>query len=334
MITLAHRIANRSKDFVLFNPFFESFWVNRMRGRVAAMLYHQVQGGAETEFLTRGGSPNISAAELCSDLTFFKKHGARFFTFADLIAGQFPEKDEIGIAVCFDDCFLNNYVAGLSVLNDLSIPATFFQTTALVDATDLLWEHKLYWHTRSDEMCVRFVTLAADCLGKPEYLSYSAEVLVRTLRECIPFVDCERVIAAADEKLSTLAERTAVAALIYPSAAQVRSAAHNGHEIASHGHRHLFRASVTRSEFSDDLKRSAQILSDISGRRPQTYSFPFDNWTSEDQSTVLEIFKAASTVSKKPVLRDGSRTLVPRFTWPGAARNAFRHRRWLVTGMI
>jgi len=334
VITLARRIANRSKDYLLFNPLLESFWVNRMHGRVAAMLYHQVQGGAETEFLTRGGSPNISAAELGSDLAFFKTQCARFFTFADLIDGQFPEKNEIGIAVCFDDCFANNYVEGAAVLNKLSVPATFFQTTALVDATDLLWEHKLYWYTRSDEMTARFVTLAADCLAKPEYLSYGASELVKTLREGVPFVDCQRVINAADERLSSLAERAAIAALIYPSTVQVRSAAHNGHEIASHGHQHFFRASVTRTEFSDDLKRSAQILADITGTDPKTYSFPFDNWTSDDQSTVLEVFKAASTVSKQPILRDGRRTLLPRFTWPGAARNAFRHRRWLVTGMI
>ena len=77
MITLARRIANRSKDYLLFNPLLEPFWVNKMRGRVAAMLYHQVQGGSETAFLTRGGSPNISAAELGSDLAFFKAQGAK-----------------------------------------------------------------------------------------------------------------------------------------------------------------------------------------------------------------------------------------------------------------
>ena len=334
MIALARRIANRSKDYILFNPLLESIWVDKMRGQVAAMLYHQVEGRAETEFLTRGGSPKISTAELRSDLAFFKKLGARFFTFADLIAGQFPEKNEVGIAVCFDDCFRNNYEAGIAVLDDLRIPATFFQTTGLVDATDLLWEHKLYWYTRNDGMTARFAAMAADCLATPELeLLTRGDFLVR-LREGMPFSECQRVIAAADELLSPAVERAELAALIYPSAAHIRSAAKSGHEIASHGHQHLFRARVTRSEFSDDLKRSAVSLTELTGIRPENYSFPFDNWSSEDQATVLETFKAASTVSKQPVLRGSSRTLLPRFTWPGAARNSFRHRRWLVTGGI
>jgi len=334
LIKLARRIANRSQDYVLFNRLLESFWVNKMRGRVAAMLYHQVQAGPEAEFLVRGGSPSISVPELRADLAFFKKQGARFFTFADLIAGRFPEQDEIGVAVCFDDCFLNNYREGLSVLEEQAVTATFFQTTALVDATDLLWEHKLYWYTRNETVSAQFASLAANCLSAPEYVTYPTSELLHLLRERIPFAECKRVLSAADEILSTPDERAQVAAQIYPSAAMVRSAANRGHEIASHGHQHLFRASVTAAEFADDLLRSAQILAEIVRSRPTTYSFPFDNWAAGDEAAVLRVFDAASTVSKKPILKVDDKSLFPRFTWPGAAPNSHRHRRWLVTGTI
>ena len=334
MIKLARRIANRSKDYVLFNPLLESFWVDKMRGRVAAMLYHQIQAGPESEFLVRGGSPSISENGLREDLAFFKKQGARFFTFADLIGGRFPEKNEIGIVVCFDDCFVNNYREGLFVLNEQGVTATFFQTTALVDATDLLWEHKLYWYTRNETVSAQFAALAANRLDAPRYLTYPTAELLHVLRERVPFADCKRVLSAADETLSSPDERARVAAQIYPSAAMVRSAASYGHEIASHGHQHLFRACVTATEFADDLVRSAQILTEIAGCRPTTYSFPFDNRAPEDEAAVLRVFDAAATVSKKPILKRDDKRLLPRFTWPGAAPNSLRHRRWLVTGTI
>ena len=334
MIKLARRIANRSKDYVLFNPLLESFWVDKMRGRVAAMLYHQVQAGPESEFLVRGGSPSISVNGLRADLAFFKKQGARFFTFADLITGRFPEKNEIGIAVCFDDCFANNYREGLFVLNEQGVTATFFQTTALVDATDLLWEHKLYWYTRNETVSKQFAALAANCLAAPKYLTYPTAELLHVLRERIPFIECERVLSAADETLSSPDERVREARQIYPSAAMVRSAASCGHEIASHGHQHLFRACVTAAEFATDLVRSAQILTEIAGCRSTTYSFPFDSWAAEDEAAVLRVFDAACTVSKKPILKVDDKRLLPRFTWPGAAPNSLRHRRWLVTGTI
>lgn len=334
MIKLARRLANRSKDYVLFNPLLESFWVDKMRGRVAAMLYHQVQADAQAEFLVRGGSPSISAAELRDDLAFFKKQGAKFFTFADLISGRFPAKDEIGIAVCFDDCFQNNYREGLAVLDEQGVTATFFQTTGLVDATDLLWEHKLYWYTRNETVRVQFATLAANCLAAPDCKTYRTEKLVQVLREGIPFADCLRVLSTADEILSCAAERTGVAAQIYPSAVMVRSAASRGHEIASHGHQHLFRAAVTADEFARDLARSAQALIGITGRRPTTYSFPFDNWAAGDKEAVLRVFDGAATVSKKPIVRGDDKRNLARFTWPGPAPNSLRQRRWLVTGGI
>ena len=273
-------------------------------------------------------------AELRADLAFFKRQGARFFTFADLIAGSFPDKDEIGVAVCFDDCFLNNYREGLSVLEEEGVIATFFQTSALIDATDLLWEHKLYWYTRNDGVSAQFAELAANCLAAPECRTYPTANLLHLLRERIPFAQCERVLTSADKILSSPDERARVAARIYPSAEQVLSAARAGHEIASHGHRHLFRAGVTEIEFADDLVRSAQILADVTGRRPTTYSFPFDNWAARDEEAVLRVFDAASTVSKRPILKGDDKRLLPRFTWPGAAPNLFRHRRWLLTGII
>jgi peptidoglycan/xylan/chitin deacetylase (PgdA/CDA1 family) len=336
MSALASRVLNRSKDYLLFNPLLEPLWLNRMRGKVTSFLYHRVgQANApESAFLTAGGSPIISEDSLRDDISFFKRRGARFFTFAQLADGAYPEDDEVGVAICFDDCFLSNYTHGLAVLNALEVKATFFQATAMVDANSLLWEHQLYWHARQERQFGEFRRLALEIMKDTSLSALADRRFIEHLRENIPFSECADLLRAA-QHLSGGAEAMAEAArLIYPSSGNLRQAFSQGHDLACHGHRHLKRSSITAAEFESELSQSRAALQQITGVPPVAFSYPFDSYFPEDDAITRRHFKIAATVAKRMILRNADPMWIPRFTWPGPPRNGLRLRRWLLTGTI
>ena len=108
-----------------------------------------------------------------------------------------------------------------------------------------------------------------------------------------------------------------------------------GHEIGCHGHQHLKRTTVSADVFRDDLVRSRDTLRDLLGTPPRAYSLPFSSHLPGDEEICRqECFEIAATVERDRDIRLPLTFYLPRFTWPGPARNIFRQRRWLLTGTI
>src|SRR5947207_10847783 len=239
---LIRRIANRSKDALFLAPL-DRVWTGGMRGKVTCFLYHRV-GEPTGDFLDRGGSPVITPRELERDLHLLQSIGALFLTFEDLRNGRFPTSDQIGAIISFDDCFACNYTTGLDVIERAGARATLFQTTALVDADRLLWEHEIYWHTRDDAHAARFAALARERIGG-ERTNW-----VEHLREDLGPDVVQPLLAAArdDERAMSDAARA-----LYPTSEQVRGARTRGHEIGSHGHQHFKRVNINAETFEAEL---------------------------------------------------------------------------------
>ena len=325
----APRLANRLKD-AAFVPPLDRWWRGRMRGRVACLLYHRVGDPDDLPFLARGGSPVIGASQLERELVALGRLGARFGTFADLRDGWFPGPREIGVIVSFDDGFRSTYEAGLEVLGRVGVPAVFFQTSGLLSAGELIWEHALYWFTRDEPSEARFAAFARAAL--PE-IGPGAPIVAQ-LRERLPGPRIEDLLGRARALLGDTVEERALAARAYPTAEHVRRARDLGHEIGSHGHAHYRRATLDDAAFEADLARSVQVLGDLLGRPPAAYSYPFDSHRPGDDAIVGRYFRQAATVAKRPIERDTDPLWIPRFTWPGHPRSALRERRWLLTGRI
>ncbi len=331
------RLANRAFDIVYF-PGCASFTLRRRRGRVACLLYHRVVTPSNDaySFVTRGGVPAIDPDELASDLAYLKHKGACFLTFDDLRAGYFPSEREWGVIVTFDDCFYDNYVHGLGVLSTLGIKAVFFQTSGLVDGNELIWEHRLYWYTRNDQMAARLLMLANEVLtAKGLAPIVHQNDVVYTLREQIPHSIAADILerACADAVLSDSIPQ--LPGRLYPTADQVRAARRAGHEIGCHGHLHFRRANIPIALFRSDLMHSQAALTSILGEAPASYSFPFSSFGPGDVEISHTLFDAVATVERTRVMEcPGDRVVAPRFTWPGPARNGFRKRRWLLAGTI
>jgi peptidoglycan/xylan/chitin deacetylase (PgdA/CDA1 family) len=334
-MALLGRLVNRSKDYLLFNPLLEGFWLRRARGKITALLYHQIDTTRTDDFLVRGGSPVVTPEVFLQDLRSLQRWGARFYTFRQILAGEFPSPDEFGVAICFDDCFRNNYTVGREALDACDVKATYFQSTAMIDSAELIWEHRLYWHTRNDVQAAAFKRIAQRVLPCDSRLhAASGRTLVAHLREAVPFDDCAKVLAAADAESAIADEMQLMARELYPTAADLRSAASTGHEIASHGHHHYKRVNISDSIFEAELVRSSAVLAAILGERPTSFSYPFDSHLPSDADVCRRYFLGGATVAKRRIERAEDPMWLPRFTWPGTPRNEFRRRRWLLTGTI
>src|SRR5262249_22673597 len=229
--------------------------------------------------MTRGGVPAIDPDELDYDLNYLKRNGARFLTFDDLREGHFPSEREWGIIVTFDDCFYDNYKQGLDVLSTLGIKAVFFQTSGVVDGQELIWEHRLYWYSRSDQIVARLLKHANEALtakGLP-LIGHQNDV-VHTLRDQTPFAVTADILERASADAMLTDSMPQLPGRLYPTAEQVRGARRAGHEIGCHGHLHFKRANIPIALFRSDLERSKATLADILGRAPASYSFPFSSF--------------------------------------------------------
>jgi peptidoglycan/xylan/chitin deacetylase (PgdA/CDA1 family) len=312
--------------------------IPRRHGRVIGLLYHSVIAPSDDpySFITRGGLPAIDPQELASDLAYLKRNGANFLTFDDLRAGRFPSEREWAVIVTFDDCFYDNYTQGIEVLSTLGIKAVFFQTSGLIDAQELIWEHRLYWYSRNDQIAARLLCLANAVLASTELAPIDHQNgVVHTLREEIPFAVTAEILRRASTDAALNDSMPQLPGRLYPTAEQVRNAHRAGHEIGCHGHLHFKRANIPVALFRSDLEHSKAVLTNILGKVPASYSFPFSSFGPDDTEICRSLFDVVAAVERKRVMeRSEDRVLAPLFTWPGPAKNSFRQRRWLLTGTI
>ena len=366
---MLHRLANRAQDF-LYLPGLERFWLRRLRGQVLCLLYHRVGQPDRFPFLAWGGSPVITQEDLYRELACLRDAGVRFLVFGDLLRGEFPGLDEVGVIVSFDDGFRDVYGAGLAILDRLDIKGTVFQTTAMIQGVGsltagpplrragtcqgrqdqqkaahlsgprgngenlgLIWEHELYWYAYHPEPFAHLQKLATEMLaGCPAGLNNKG--LVDWLRDNVSPPRIEVLLARVRHDLGTAESAAELGVDLYPNVADIQAAARRGHEIGSHGHRHYPRERITTPLFEEELQTSAAILEATLGRRATCFSYPFNSFLPGDEAIAARYYNQVATVEGRPITPGDDRLRLPRCTWPGQQPNALRRRRWLLTGRV
>lgn len=330
--TVLTRAANRLKD-LFFLPGAEMYWTKRLSGRVLALLYHRIVDTDWHSFLARGGTPTTSLQQFDRDMEFLQGLGASFLTFDDLRRRAFPDGEGFSVAINFDDGFLDTYRVALPCLEARGIRATVFQCTAMVDASRMLLEHQYYWWSDS-ESAGRELRRLANQRGWPALRQ--SRNLERSGLNPAPWI-CTVPLNELEEVRSLMEAAYPVPPglikALYPTGEDLIGAVRRGHEIGSHGHGHLHRATMTTDAFDQDLFDSASVLRQILGPRPLAYSFPYAARVPGDAARCLHHFDLLANVEARPIERDFDPTGVPRSSWP-ATRSRLRNRRWLLTGTI
>jgi len=286
--------------------------------------------------LTRGGVPATSPAELEWDLQYLVTLGARFLTFENILAGDFPGPEEFGIVISFDDCFADNYTTGRSILDKFGIKAVFFQTTGLIDRQTLLWEHQLYWYGRQPDMLARLWEIANSVLTNVGRSRIdNPDEVIAELRDATPFRIVTAILEEAEKDRLLKINDEDLPVGLYPQSGQLRETRGLGHEIGCHGHQHLRRTMIDKETFKADLEQARESIATLLEEPPRSYSFPFSSYLPGDDAICKDVaFEIAATVSQCSDFDSPIPYLVPRCTWPGPARNRLRQRRWLLTGGI
>lgn len=332
---IIHRLLNRAKDYLFFSPVFDDFWINRLRGKVTCILYHRVDIPSNNNFLTMGGIPVISPEILEEELRFFVQKGVTFLTFEQLSKGLFPSPTKCGFIVTFDDCFLDNYTNGLQILKRLGINAVFLQTTGMIDAEDLLWEHALCLYMYDETYTHEFRLLAQKVLSDyREVIQSFSGNLIKCLRERVPTRRVDEFLEMCKKRFCNQDELSKIARRIYPRTKDLQYAYALGNEIGSHGHHHYKRENIDDSLFEEELIRSSKVLESILGERPSSFSYPFNSYKKDDDEICSKYFSYVATVNSGYITPQTNPLCLPRFCWPGYTKNRFRQRRWLLTGRI
>lgn len=332
-MSLARRLANRAKD-ILFVPGMEGIWRRQLHGRVMALVYHRVADPALFPFLERGGTPVIRPEQLGREISFLKEQGAQFYTFADLRAGRFPGADEFGVVLTFDDGFRDNYTTGLEVLESSGVKAVFFQASGMVGAQALIPEHALYWYADNPATSRRLGQLAGEA-GWPGAEGAVEHELIGLVGRWLREVQADSlVMVVARMREHEQDEERELAAALYPTEEDLLRAARAGHEIGSHGDAHLPRSVLDAETFEQELVRSRERVAEITGTPPVSFSYPFNDYWPGDREICARHFEQVATVDGLLIGRESDPLALPRFSWPGAARNGLRFRRWLLTGKI
>jgi peptidoglycan/xylan/chitin deacetylase (PgdA/CDA1 family) len=330
-LSFTRRAANRSLD-LLFAPAFDRVWRRRLLGKVMCVLYHRVGPRGAVPYLDRFGAPPIAQEELSRELDILRSRGARFMTFAGLRNGEFPDGSEFGVIVSFDDGFRDNYAGALDVLDSLGIRATIFQSTAMVDAPTLIWEHALYWYWDQPRMRDALIELAHQRIAASR--ASGGDALLAFLRDALPAAEVESLLAEMSVRFECGPALREQARLLYPARQDLIGAQARGHEIASHGHHHYRRGCLDATAFEGELRRSSSALTEILGQAPAAFAYPFNDHQSGDETICGRHFVQAATVDGALIERNTPPLSLPRFTWPGPHRNALRRSRWLWTGSI
>lgn len=329
------RILNRSKDILFAGGFSTGWWMGRNAGRLTGICYHRVDDPSRFEFLERGGLPVISPEQLEKELSFLKKSGARFTTFRQLEQQTLRPADPVYM-ISFDDGYKENYTLGLGVLDRLGIQAVFFQNSDAVGSRELLLEHALFWflqnHALADDLLAFASKTGAD--GVPAHFQ-SAEELVRFLIHECPAEHSLAFVKKVSEHLKQTDAMRRFAETLYPEKRDIEAAHRAGHEIASHGRRHLKRSTVSDDVFEQELAGSSRRLFEITGVRPLAFAYPHGDHRPGDAERVAGHYRYATVVGGAPPalpLRDAYH--VPRHYWVKPAPTAARRRRFLLTGAL
>ena len=323
--SIIQRVLNRAKDLLFISPLLP-LWRKRLNGKAMVYLYHRIGELGEHVFLDQGGSPIVSAQEFRKDIQGLKKIGAQFVRFSDLARCDY-DSGQFYVVICADDGFASNYKAGHQVVETEGVPQTIFQCASMLACAPMLWEHKLYFLYHDPSSAQSFKAHLSEHTQWPTDCHEIRETIhpFHIEREMDEFLESRPELASTIKKL---------ASQIYPSERQVRQSAVQGHEIASHGDRHLKRTSIGDDEFITELESSKRKLGEIIDQTVSAFSYPFNSYLAGDGVKCSRYYPLVATVDGGAVDKATKLIAIPRNTFPGPAKNRLRHRRWLLTGSI
>ncbi|HMP72846.1 MAG TPA: polysaccharide deacetylase family protein [Kiritimatiellia bacterium] len=269
---------NRTLKHLLIQGLHGSGWLRLRRfatgGDFRLVTYHGVDDRDD---------PVINGDRLQTDPRSFEGHLiqlARAFTIVDLKVavagfletGQWPRR---GLAITFDDGYLNNVTIAAPILRRLGLPATFFVTVDFVEGRSTPWWYRLRSHL-------------AKCEGRMEEaraLAIRTEARLRPMRE--------------EEREKALAEMGVPqdGPCFYPfmSREQCQELMTMGFEVQGHGKTHASLAAESGERVAEEILASGAFVRSLGGQ-PWGIAYPYGHAPARSD-VVAKAMKAAGFVA-------------------------------------
>lgn len=330
---LFFRTLNRSADVLFATPLLDKVWSDRLKGKAICLCYHRVDDASDLNFLEQSGLPVISPQKLRQDIQILKKLGFRFITFAQWRREGKLDSQRPNVILTFDDGYKDQYQNACPVLESEGVKAVFFQTTAMVHVSKLLWQHLVFEYLRTGSNSEKFLSICQKLI--PDHVEKArvrGQSMAYYLVEELPYERSQQVLEEARRVFSYYPEQK-LADRLYPSESEIRQAHAKGHEIACHGDQHLKRSNASDAQFEKDLVASIAKLRKLTGEVPATYAFPHGDYYGRDLAVISKYFSHAVTVEPGIIDNETNTLKLPRFYWGKPHKNSARRKRWLLTGV-
>jgi peptidoglycan/xylan/chitin deacetylase (PgdA/CDA1 family) len=291
---------------------------------VTCLLYHRICRHDDAPWLEAVGVPVTTPDAFDEQLRDLRRAGARFFTLEELQGGVWPSPDEIGIVVTFDDGFRDSIVAGAEILERHEAKGVFFVTSGMVERERLAWDHELFWDVRHPSGRRAVATEIEVRVGRRS--APGSEV-----RDALALLGHEECLSVLEAVHGQVPECTTHEAL-YPSWSELKRVAERGHEVGSHGRRHLMRHLLGRAEFlATELKESRETLEAGLGVPVRGFSYPFNRYLWGDESLCREAgYTRVATVNPGRMTAQGDWCCLPRVPIHGAHDRLSEFRRFVL----
>ena len=280
-----------------------------MDGKITCLLYHRVVQDHERPWIEQGGVPVTRPSSFEHHLKLLKEIGCRFFTLQQIAAGQYPEPDEAGVVVTFDDGFADNFRVAQPMLDQAGISAVFFVTSGLMEAVECNWDHQICWYLSQSAARDVATRLVKDVVGEV----VNSRGVAWTWRHLLTPVQVRPILHRLREQFGPIpvSEQTG----LYGTWDDLRKAVSAGHEIGSHTVNHPMRHTLTQSEFETELVESKQCLERHLGSPVTSFSFPFNSFLFSDAELCQRCgYSAVATVESGRLNRKSSLLEIPRRT--------------------
>lgn len=255
------------------------------------LVYHGVV--PRPDFSISGG--HIDSLQFEKHLKYFKKHfnvvpSAEIFEMKR--KNIVPSKPTI--AITFDDGYENNYTYAFSLLKKYNLPSTFFITTQCIeDENAILWYDKLYFIKNKVNFAeIDFsqanvggdkILKAKECRNNGEFISFIKHLSTLEKEEFFKIIktkiNYEAIIKNSDRDLWKMMKREQL----------LEIANTKGMELGTHTHTHPNLGEIKLADALLELKKSKQLLEQLSSKNIRSIAFPDGNYNDEIKKACIDM---------------------------------------------
>lgn len=248
-----------------------------LKERFTILAYHRILPHFTASAFHRDPELVSATQEVFHEQVRWLKRNFAVISFADLKKCEESHEPlpDNALIITFDDGFKDNYEVAFPVLQEFSIPATFFIATDYIGTREPFWFDKVYSDLLICNNREFRVSGKKFTLGEGEEEKEPAARAV--LRSLIAAENEERLEFLAHMKASGLAQAPLHEMDLPMTWEDVREMSDGGMEIGSHTKTHPVLTRIKDQPMAVEIRESKRVIEEKTGKEVTTIAYPVGN---------------------------------------------------------